>query len=118
MIITSVAIRRLHGGACRQTSRADPDHGHGYGIRGVLQTSGPRIPIDTRQPFMAANVGFLHMVYFWLAAGGGAAEAEQLAEGARKHLGAIPGVLRLETGFPAGTPRGVVDNSYGVALLV
>ena len=27
-------------------------------------------------------------------------------------------MLRLETGFPAGTARDVVDNSYGVALLV
>lgn len=30
----------------------------------------------------------------------------------------IPGVLRLTGGFPAGTDRGMVDNSSGMALLV
>jgi len=33
-------------------------------------------------------------------------------------VGVLGGVLRLTVGFPAGTERGVVDNSYGVALLV
>ena len=67
---------------------------------------------------MNSNTKFIHMVYFWLRGDGGLREAEQLAEGARRHLSAIPGVLRLEVGFPAGTDREVVDNSYGVALLV
>ena len=58
------------------------------------------------------------MVYFWLKEGGGQKEAEALATGARKHLSGIPGVLRLETGFPAGTTREVVDGTYGVGLLV
>ncbi len=58
------------------------------------------------------------MVYFWLREGAATGAAEKLAEGCRAHLAGIPGVLRLEVGFPAGTPRDVVDNSYGVALLV
>jgi hypothetical protein len=67
---------------------------------------------------MSTKTGFIHMVYFWLSEGAEAGDAGRLAEGCRTHLANIPGVLRLEVGFPAGTPREVVDNSYGVALLV
>ena len=67
---------------------------------------------------MATKTRFLHMVYFWLKDGSGRREAEALAEGARLRLSGIPGVLRLEAGFPAGTERDVVDSSYGVGLLV
>lgn len=67
---------------------------------------------------MSTKTGFLHVVYFWLREGANSDDAERLAEGARTYLTNIPGVLRLEAGFPAGTPRDVVDNSYGVALLV
>ncbi len=67
---------------------------------------------------MAASTAFLHMVYFWMRENAKAEDAERLAQGCRTHLADIPGVLRLEVGFPAGTPRDVVDNSYGVALLV
>ncbi len=65
-----------------------------------------------------ASTTFLHMVYFWLKDSGNAVHAESIAAGCRTHLTKIPGVLRLEVGFPAGTDRDVVDNSYGVALLV
>lgn len=58
------------------------------------------------------------MVYFWPREGGTTDDAERLAQGCRTHLTNIPGVLRLEVGFPAGTGRDVVDNSYAVALLV
>lgn len=67
---------------------------------------------------MSQPTGFIHMVYFYLREPGNNAHASQLAQGCRTHLPNIPGVLRLEVGFPAGTPREVVDNSYGVALLV
>lgn len=60
--------------------------------------------------------GFLHLVYFWLSDEPDA--AQHLMRGCREHLPNIPEVLRLEVGTPAGTPREVVDNSYGVALLV
>jgi hypothetical protein len=65
-----------------------------------------------------ATTGLIHMVYFWPREGAGPEDAAALAEGARRNLSGIPGVLRLAIGRPAGTERAVVDNSYGVALLV
>ena len=77
---------------------------------------------------MTIKPGFIHIVYFWLRENVGSKDengkherskdAELLAEGARRHLSDIPGVLRIQVGFPAGTPREVVDNSYGVALML
>lgn len=58
------------------------------------------------------------MVYFWLRNAGNADDAKALIEGCHTYLAGIPGVLRLKAGVPAGTQRDVVDNSYGVALLV
>ncbi len=67
---------------------------------------------------MADQMGFLHMVFFWLREDGEPGDADKIVEGCRTYLAGIPGVLRLQVGFPAGTPREVVDNSYGVALNV
>ena len=67
---------------------------------------------------MLQQTGFFHNVFFWLHDGADAADASRLAGGCTTYLTGIPGVLRLTVGFPAGTDRGVVDNSYGVALLV
>jgi len=58
------------------------------------------------------------MVYFWLRNDGSSEDASALVEGCRTYLTDIPGILRLDVGIPAGTQRAVVDNSYGVALLV
>ena len=65
-----------------------------------------------------AAAGFIHQVYFWLKEAGDTAAAESLAAGALHHLSGIPGVLRISVGFPAGTDRDLVDNSYGVGLLI
>ena len=67
---------------------------------------------------MTKQTHFIHTVYFWLNEGLGKAEAEELRAGCLKHLTIVPGVLRLEVGYPAGTERAVVDNSYAVGLLV
>ena len=67
---------------------------------------------------MSQQAGFFHNVFFWLREGGGPDAAQQLIQGCRQHLTGIPGILRLSVGVPAGTQRAVVDNSYGVALLI
>ena len=64
------------------------------------------------------QTNFLHMVYFWLREGGDAGDAERLMNGCRTHLTKIPTVLRLAFGLPTATTRDVVDNSYGVAVVV
>ena len=65
-----------------------------------------------------SQAGFLHMVYFYLKNAGSREDTEALLQGCRTYLPGIPGVRRFEVGTPAGTPRDVVDNGYGVALLV
>jgi hypothetical protein len=67
---------------------------------------------------MSSSTVFLHLVYFYPRDNAGADDAQRLIDGIQKYLPSIPGVLRLQTGTPAGTPRDVVDNSYAVALLV
>ena len=61
---------------------------------------------------------FLHVVYFWPRENGSPEDTALLAEGARRNLSSIPGVLRFAVGTPAGTQRDVVDNSYAVALIL
>ncbi len=67
---------------------------------------------------MSDQSKFIHSVYFWLNERMGEAEAVELKDGCLAHLAKIPGVLRLSVGFPAGTERNVVDNTYSVGLLV
>ena len=72
----------------------------------------------TKAPTLPQQAGFFHNVFFWLRDGADAADARRLAHGCTTYLVGIPGVLRLTVGSPAGTGRDMVDNSYGVALLV
>lgn len=65
---------------------------------------------------MDKSAKFLHNVYFWVVEEGSEEAAENIHAGIRKNLNSIPGIIRLETGKPAGTERAVVDNSYGVSL--
>lgn len=67
---------------------------------------------------MRPNSLFCHAVFFYMAEGASSADAQQIAAACHRLLSDIPGVRRLQTGTPAGTPRAVVDNSYGVALYV
>ncbi len=61
---------------------------------------------------------YYHSVYFWLRENGDADDAQKNADGCRTYLANIPGIVTLNVGFPAGTPAPVVDNSYGIALLM
>lgn len=60
----------------------------------------------------------IHTVFFWLKPGVTTVQRDQLVKDCREILGAIPTVRKLYAGVPAGTPRGVVDNTYGVGLTV
>jgi hypothetical protein len=91
----------------------------------LVSCGGSAVPIREDSP-VAVNEGgelkvpgrFIHTVFFWLKEGTSEAETQQLVEDCRTLLGSIETVRFLETGFPAGTPRDVVDNSYGVGLVV
>ena len=61
---------------------------------------------------------FIHTVFFWLNEGTTTSQTEQLLNDCKEYLGAIKTVRYLAVGNPAGTPREVVDNSYGVGLVV
>ena len=59
---------------------------------------------------------FVHTVYFWMK-DGITPEEEKMFEGELVKLGTCPSILSYKWGKPAGTPRDVVDNSYGYALI-
>ncbi len=61
---------------------------------------------------------FIHTVFFYMKPDAPAGAVEQLLTDCRELLGAIPTVRKLYAGKPAGTPREVVDNTYGVGLTV
>ena len=63
---------------------------------------------------MTVSTGFIHTVLFYTDS---KENAEKVAAGCKEHLANIPVITRFSVGFPAGTPRDVVDNSYGVMLL-
>lgn len=67
---------------------------------------------------MSDQIGFFHNVYFWLRETSDPDAARQLASGCQRYLTGIPCIIKMSVGVPAGTPREVVDNSYGVALLL
>ena len=64
------------------------------------------------------NTHFYHSVCFWLRLNGEADDAQNNADGCRSYLSNIPGIVAMSIGVPAGTSDPVVDNSYGVALLM
>jgi hypothetical protein len=61
---------------------------------------------------------FIHTVYFWLNDGTPDPARRQLIDDCRDILGQVPTVRQLWAGPAAGTPRDVVDNSYGCGLTV
>lgn len=64
------------------------------------------------------NISFVHVVYFWLKEGTTETQKQQLIDDCKQYLGTIETVKHLDVGVPAGTPREVVDNSFGVNLIV
>lgn len=56
-----------------------------------------------------------HVVVFWTDKPHGE-NRDRLLAGARELLGAIPGVLEYRCGRPVPSPRGVVDDSFAVAI--
>ncbi len=66
----------------------------------------------------SSQSAFVHVVYFWLKEETTEEQRKQLIEDCKTYLGSIKTVQSIEVGKPAGTPREVVDNSYGVCLVV
>jgi hypothetical protein len=56
-----------------------------------------------------------HVVVFWTDKPHGE-NSDRLLAGAREFLGPIPGVLEFRFGAPVPSPRGVVDDSFSVAI--
>lgn len=61
---------------------------------------------------------FIHTVYFYMKPEATDAHRDQLLRDCREILSRISTVKQLWAGVPAGTPRDVVDNSYGVSITV
>ncbi|MBM3880296.1 MAG: Dabb family protein [Verrucomicrobia bacterium] len=58
---------------------------------------------------------FSHVVIFWTKPGVSRA-VEDLLDGAERYLRPIPGMLHFHVGKMVASPRGVVDQTYQVAL--
>jgi hypothetical protein len=56
-----------------------------------------------------------HVVVFWTDKPHGE-NRDRLLAGTRELLAPIPGVLEFRTGVPMPSPRGVVDDSFAVAI--
>ena len=64
------------------------------------------------------KIGFVHIVFFWINEDASEADVKQLMDDCINYLGAVESVQDIKVGTPAGTPRDVVDNGYGVSLIV
>ena len=62
--------------------------------------------------------GFMHIVFFWYNQDANAFQKQQLVDDCLVYLAKVKTVRKLTIGDPAGTPRDVVDNSYGLCLVV
>ena len=67
---------------------------------------------------MENNKSFYHVVYFWLKKSKDSQDTNKLVNELKKFIGENKQVVTSFIGLPAGTNRGVVDNSYDVSLIV
>jgi hypothetical protein len=73
---------------------------------------------DLEQEAKLEEPGFIHVVYFWMKEDAPDTAVDQLIADCKQYLGEIKTVDGLYVGRPAGTEREVVDNSYGVNLII
>ena len=67
---------------------------------------------------MENSKSFYHVVYFWLKKSKDSQDTNKLVNELKKFIGENKQVVTSFIGLPAGTNRGVVDNSYDVSLIV
>lgn len=60
---------------------------------------------------------FIHHVFFWLKNAGSQEDRAQLVEGLKK-LSSVKTIRQFHIGQPAGTSRGVIENTYAVSWFV
>lgn len=78
---------------------------------GIAGTSG-LMAIGKKKPRVQG--AFVHMVFFWL---NETTNVEDFKKSTAELMEQINEVVSYHVGVPAGTPREVVDNSYGVCLI-
>ncbi len=61
---------------------------------------------------------FFHVVFFWMKNPNSSEDVDQLERELQKFMSVNKQVKTHHIGRPAGTDREVVDNSYGVSLIV
>ncbi len=61
---------------------------------------------------------FCHHVYFWLANPDSQTDRDRFLKNLISFLEEVEVIQSVQVGEPAGTPRGVVDNSYTYDLIV
>ncbi len=78
----------------------------------------PQEPVPTVPAVEETEPRFIHTVLFWLKEGTTEEQKQKLVADCYELLGGITSVKYVQAGPPAGIQRDVVDNSFGVGLVV